>query len=140
MTLGGETDSSNPSRLIFSIKIPVNTSFEQLPKHKMNHRNLTCMKIQETGTNPAEALLFPELHMFLTRLEAHLWQGWFQLQPSVDRQFFPQSTTKSPALAYLRNRTNNYKHNNIKNYIWKNYRMQLHDDKRTRFEFEFGKL
>jgi len=37
MTLGGETDNSNPSRLIFSIKIPVNkdaiSSSVRTPNH-----------------------------------------------------------------------------------------------------------
>lgn len=35
MTFGGETDSSNPSRLIFSIKIPVNTTADYIQQEKM---------------------------------------------------------------------------------------------------------
>lgn len=32
-------------------------------------------------------------HKILTSLEAHLWQDLFPLQPSIDHQFFHQSTT-----------------------------------------------
>lgn len=71
------------------------------------------MQFQETRTDPAVVLLFLELQTFLTSLEAHLWQGWFQLQPINDHQFVRQSTKKNPALAYLLDRNNNYKLNNI---------------------------
>lgn len=76
MTLGGETDNSNPSRLIFSIKIPVNThaivNCISTLLHIYNGKELRIMQFQEIGTNPAVALLFPALHMFLISLEAHL--------------------------------------------------------------------
>jgi hypothetical protein len=81
------------------------------------------VQFQETRTDPAVVLLFLELQMSLTCLEAHLRQDWFQLQPLVDHQFFPQLTTKKPALARLLDRNNNYKLNDIQNYLWKNYIM-----------------
>lgn len=69
--------------------------------HIITVRIIRSCNFKETGTNPAVALLFPELQMILISLEAHLWQGWFQLQPSIGHQFSPQSTTKGLALAYL---------------------------------------
>lgn len=96
ITLGGETESSNPSRLIFSIKIP-----ENIKKLKMirQTRNKMQKKIKWhwdcydsiynlTGVHP-----FLGLQMILIVVqEEHLLQDLFQLLTKVDHQFYLQST------------------------------------------------
>ena len=51
MTLGGETESSNPSRLMFSIKIPVfSTWTEELSRNRVQSQVILSPEIIADGT------------------------------------------------------------------------------------------
>ena len=131
MTLGGETDSSNPSRLIFSIKIPVSprkeTTFNIYSNLRTTERRdarskkllwtkkkvLSLFNLQKLdrkmGTNPVEVLPSPELHMTLINQEEHLWQDSFLLQLLADHQSSLQSTTNTSAVAHHLIQNNYYR-------------------------------
>lgn len=68
------------------------------------------LSTRQGSTNQVEVLPSPEPHMFLPNLEAHLWPGLFQLLPSADHQFFPQSTRIIPGVFNLRIGKESYGH------------------------------
>lgn len=60
MTLGGETDSSKPSRLIFSIKMPVlKTQIEKISKdgNNINYNKILHYKNNNNNDNDNDKLM-----------------------------------------------------------------------------------